>query len=116
MELLRESPGLSKGGLAEFCGKSNAWVSQLLHGQRGIRLDDVDAVAAYLSVTVTDLLGVPSADLTQGEQRMVLAFRALPAPYQDHMLALAEYMSIGARIGPSYSQRVRDQFLADGKL
>ena len=59
-----------------------------------ITLDDLDDIADYFNISIAELFEVKSKDLAGTEQRLVLGFRALPKPTQEHFLAILEAASI----------------------
>jgi hypothetical protein len=68
-------------------------------GTRGIDLDTLDDLAAFFSVPLSDILGIPNAsDLSAEEQRIVHAFRVLHPTTRAHLVAIAEHLSIQVRI------------------
>ncbi len=86
-----------KGDLAAACGRNASWVSMLLSGERGVKLDELDAMAEYFRVSLGELLGAAKpGELSGDEQRMVLAFRALPQVTKDHFLSVIEAASLGS--------------------
>jgi transcriptional regulator with XRE-family HTH domain len=96
-ELLRQKH-FSKSGLAAYCDQPPSWVSGILHQGRGVRLDDLDGIAAYFRLSIGELLGVSKpGELSGDEQRVVHAFRVLPPNLQDDILGILEGLSIGAR-------------------
>jgi hypothetical protein len=64
------------------------------HGRRGVNLDDLDDITDYFGVTIGELFDVPVRGLSADEQRLVLAFRALPPATQDHVLGVVEPLSV----------------------
>lgn len=92
----------SKRGLADYCGRSGAWVSNFLKPratQPQITINDLDNIASYFRVSIGELLGVANPKHLSGdEQRLVHAFRVLPPAVQEHFLALIETASIGATV------------------
>lgn len=79
------SRGLSRGTLA---------VEQLLRLalETGESVDRVLRLAGKVAVadTLRELYGAEAARLTSKEQRLVTAYRALPAKAQHHLLGMAE--------------------------
>jgi len=63
-----------------------------------ISLDDLDDIADFFRISIGELFEVHSKDLSGLEQRLVLGFRALSTPTQDHFLALLEAASIPAQM------------------
>jgi len=64
------------------------------HGRRGVNLDDLDDITDYFGVTIGELFDVPARGLSADEQRLVLAFRALPPATQEHVLGVVEPLSV----------------------
>lgn len=91
----RERPGgakISQQNLSYFLHPESA------KGRRGLALDDLDDLAAYLRISVAELLGDTTLrELSGDEQRVVLAFRVLPAAVQEHFMAVIEQAALGAR-------------------
>jgi transcriptional regulator with XRE-family HTH domain len=55
VEVILSEMGRPQRDLAEYVGKSEAWLSRFLHGQRGVRIKDLEAVARFCGVSVSDL-------------------------------------------------------------
>lgn len=72
--------------------KTEGWVSNILTGRRGIRLNDVEEIASALNVPVAELVRRPddrTYDLTATEARLIEAFRRLSQTEQHALLTLA---------------------------
>lgn len=99
-DLLRTKT-FSKSGLADYCKKPASWVSGFLHQGRGIRLDDLDEIAAYFQLSIGELLGVSKpGELNGDEQRAVHALRTLSPALRAHVLAVMEGLSVSVRLRP----------------
>lgn len=64
---------LNAGDLAQWCGHKSAWVSKILKGERGLRVEDLDKVADFLGITVPELFqfGVtPLLERRRSERRV----------------------------------------------
>lgn len=89
-----------KGSLADYCQRgASSWVSNMLHPIRATQpnLQDLENIADFFRISVNELLRPANPkDLSADEQRVVLAFRALPEPTRDHFLALVEAASVGS--------------------
>lgn len=92
----------AKAGLASYCKHSASWVSNLLAPRAAdpqVTLSDLDNIAGYFRISIGELLGAPKpGELSGDEQRMVHAFRALPAATQDHLLSLIDAASLGSAL------------------
>lgn len=53
---------MTRAELARTVGHSAQWLSMLLHGKRGIRLEDIDRIARVLEVTTAGLFEDPDLD------------------------------------------------------
>ncbi len=51
--------GVRQGVLADYLGKSSGWMTMVLQGKRGIRLDLLDPIAAFFQVPPSVLLVDP---------------------------------------------------------
>jgi len=70
-------------------------MSMFLRGHRGLTLDFLDDVAAFLNRSVGELFSpIRAGDLQGAEHRMLLAFRAIPESAQQHMLAILELTAL----------------------
>lgn|SRR5262245_55043509 len=67
-------------------------LSYFLHGHRvnPIGLDDLDDIAAFFNVSISDLFDEKERDLIGDEHRWLLAYRAMPRVTQEQCLAIAE--------------------------
>lgn len=75
-------------------------------GRRGLTIDDLDDIADYLEMSIGELLGdTKQAELSAHETRMLHAFRALPEPYKQSVIAVIELASIAPKINPSLQLR-----------
>lgn len=69
-----------------------------------IDLDDLDVLAEAMNCSLSALLGTPQrGDLAPKEQRLLLAVRSLNPEAQDHLLSVAETMSIGTQLAEGRS-------------
>jgi transcriptional regulator with XRE-family HTH domain len=51
--------------LAEYMGKSEAWLSNILAGKKGVRLVDLDALAEFFHVPPSELIREADNDLVE---------------------------------------------------
>lgn len=51
--------------LAEYMGKSEAWISNILAGKKGVRLVDLDALAEFFRVPPAELIREADNDLVE---------------------------------------------------
>lgn len=97
-----------KGSLADYCRRdAQSWVSNMLHEVRATQpnLEDMENIADFFRVSINELLRpADPKDLSADEQRLVLAFRALPEPTRDHFLAILEAASVNARLSDKHGQ------------
>lgn len=75
--------------IARRCGKSDAWLSNIVNGHAKIRLDDLEQIAGILGVSVADLVDdqprtVMRLDLD--EQDLIGWYRTLPEKVQRYWL------------------------------
>lgn len=61
--------GIDDGALAMYCGHQPAWLSKILSGERGIKLPDLDKVADFFGLTVSQLLQHGISSLTERRHR-----------------------------------------------
>lgn len=61
--------GVDDKALAMFCGHKPAWLSKILAGERGIGLSDLDKVADFFGLTVSQLLQHGISPLTERRKR-----------------------------------------------
>lgn len=57
--------GVDDRALALYCGHKPAWLSKILSGERGIQLSDLDKVADFFGLTVSQLLCHGISPLTE---------------------------------------------------
>lgn len=73
--------------IARVCGKSDAWISNIINGHAKIRLDDLEHIAAALGIDVADLVDDQPRTLMRldlEEQDMIGMYRAMPSKVQRH--------------------------------
>lgn len=107
---LLEARGLTQKRLAELVGKPQPTISRLLSGHRGIRVNDLDAVAQVLLVPVAELLRAPDDpiyELNPREGDLIRRFRALSPAGQDALLTLLPQAAKGAPHAVASSSSVR---------
>lgn len=59
IRVLLAKQGIEQRTLAAAVGHSEAWISKALHRRRGIQINDLDAIADVLGVTVSALFRSP---------------------------------------------------------
>ncbi len=95
-ELLRPRGAATR--LADAIGRSTSWISMITTETRHADVNDMDAIARYFRLSLAEMTGVARpGELSGDEQRMVYAFRALPAQVKEHFLALITAASVTAR-------------------
>ena len=75
--------------VAQKCGRSDAWISNIVNGHAKLRLDDLEMVARALDVGIVDLIDdEPRAmmRLSLSEQDLVGVYRGLPERLQRRFL------------------------------
>jgi transcriptional regulator with XRE-family HTH domain len=86
---------LTGRALGQRLGHGDQWVSNLLNGRFGLKLEELDAVAQAVGTTPSELVKRPDDDvdvLTPSERRVLRALRALPPAVRDHLIILADYL------------------------
>src|SRR3977135_4227089 len=87
---LIEDRGLNQKDLKG--SKTEGWISNIVTGRRGIKLNDVEGIAEALNVPVAELVRKPEDrvyDLSATEARLIEAFRKIPAQEQQAILILS---------------------------
>ena len=84
---LRKAKGLTQDDLASMIGVEQPTISRFERGEDGITLRLIKDIAGALNVSVADLF---AEDRSEQEQRLLSAFRSLPAERQQGWLDLAE--------------------------
>ena len=99
------------GALASYVRpqvENQSWLSNILSA-RGTQpnLNDIEGFASFFHVSVSEVLGYPAnpKELSGDEQRLVLAFRALPEPTRDHFLAILEAASLNVQMSDRHGQK-----------
>jgi transcriptional regulator with XRE-family HTH domain len=75
--------------VARSCGKSDAWLSNIVNGHSKIRLDDLEQIAIALGVSVADLVDDQPRTLMRldlDEQDFIAWYRRMPEKVQRHWL------------------------------
>jgi len=95
---LLEQRGLKQKSLV--ADKTEGWISNIMTGRRGVRLEDLDTIAGVLNVPPAELIRDPhnqTFELTPNEIRLVEAFRRLSPTEQQALLTLAtlRYRKVG---------------------
>lgn len=73
--------------IARVCGKSDAWISNIVNGHAKVRLDDLELIATALGMSVADLIDDQPRTMMRldlEEQDMIGMYRAMPAKVQRH--------------------------------
>lgn len=55
VQRMLEDMGRPQADLARYMNRSDAWLSRILHGARGVRIKDLEAIATFCGVAVADL-------------------------------------------------------------
>lgn len=77
---------------ADFMGKSEAWLTNVLAGKRGLRIVDLDRVADFFRVPVSELVRETDADLvevTPSEKALLRKLRRMSDDYRTSIYTLA---------------------------
>ena len=95
---LLEQRGLKQKALS--ADKSEGWISNIMTGRRGVRLQDLESIAGVLGVPPSELIRAPEdtmIELTATEGRIVEAFRRLSPTEQQALLTVAtlRYRKVG---------------------
>lgn len=96
---LLEEKGLHQKDLRG--SKTEGWVSNIITGRRGIKLDDVEGIAEALNVPVAELVRRGDDrvyDLSGTEARLIDAFRQLSFNEQTSLLTLATLRLRGSTV------------------
>lgn len=78
--------------LARFMGKSEVWLSNVLSGKRGIRIKDLDKLADFFRIPVSELVRESDAELievTPSELALLRKLRRAPDAFKDSILTIA---------------------------
>lgn len=77
---------------AKHMGHTEAWLSNILNGQRGLRLVDVDKVADFFRIPPGELIRETDSDLvevTPTEQKLLRKIRRVSDEYRQTIYTLA---------------------------
>lgn len=106
--------------LARFMGKSEVWLSNVLSGKRGVRIVDLDKLADFFRIPVSEFVRETDADLrevTPTELSLLRTFRRLSdadkAAYL-HVLGL-QSDSTPPSVGPKRTRKFRDRAADQGE-
>lgn len=102
VKTLRKSLGLTQKELAEKCGyKSLTTINKIELGINSVPLTAIEKLANALHVAPSYLLGwesyFPPATTQADEIRLLNAYKALTPNMKDHLLAVAEALSVGKK-------------------
>lgn len=97
----RERAGLSGSELAEETGLSQSAISRIEAGKRTPTIDTVQAIAAALKLSVSDLLGEPAQGLSDDEATLLRDFRRLTPIARDELRAYVDFLRTKHRRGAS---------------
>lgn len=95
---LLEQRGLKQKALR--ADNSEGWISNIMTGRRGIRLEDLETIAGILNTPPAELIRDPAnaiLELTPLEVRLVEAFRVLSGHEQAALLTIATLRQRKAR-------------------
>jgi transcriptional regulator with XRE-family HTH domain len=87
---------------ADYMDKSEAWLTNVLHGKRGIRIVDLDKVADFFRLPVSEFVRENDSDLvevTPTEKILLRRIRRMSQDYRDSVLTIAG-MTINRTDGP----------------
>jgi transcriptional regulator with XRE-family HTH domain len=89
----RTSTGkLRQKAFARHMNKSEAWLSNVLSGKRGLRIVDLDKVADFFHLPVSELVRESDAELvevTPSEQSLLRKVRRMNKEYRDGIYLFA---------------------------
>src|SRR4051812_42466701 len=74
---------------AKYMGHSEAWLTNVLSGKRGLRLVDLDRVAEFFRLPVSELVAEIDTELievTPTERKLIRAFRRMDQAYKDSVM------------------------------
>lgn len=77
---------------AKHMGHSEAWLSNVLNGTRGLRIVDLDKVADFFRIPVSELIRETDADLmevTATERKLIRKVRRVSEEYRVTIYTLA---------------------------
>lgn len=95
---LLEQRGLKQKAL--IGENTEGWISNIMTGRRGVRLEDLETIAGVLGIPPAELIRDPensTLELTPTEVRLVQAFRALSGHEQHAVLTIATLRQRKAR-------------------
>ena len=107
--------------LAEHLGKSEAWLSNILEGRRGLRLTDLDHVADFFRVPPSELVRSYDTELeevTPSERTLLRRLRRAKTEDRDaiyRFAGLADGHEIGHRASRSSTNAIK-KHSGDGKV
>jgi transcriptional regulator with XRE-family HTH domain len=81
---------------------TEGWISNIMTGRRGVRLEDLEAIANILNVPPSELIRAPTdvtLELTPQEVRLVEAFRVLSGVEQHALLMVATLRQRSGKAG-----------------
>jgi len=112
--LLRQR-NLTQQELAKGIGRSQSLISQFLAGRRKAKLDDLELMARFLSVPITDLIGTAqlpeTLSLTNDEKRFLLQFREADAKIRHSIVTILA--TVALQPGRKRSRRALVSAVAD---
>lgn len=107
----RSSSGkLRQKALAQHLDKSEAWLSNVLDGKRGIRLVDLDQVAQFLRVPPSELIRENDAELVEAtptEKALLRKFRRADPHARNSILVMAGLANLIDTKEPGWSKKER---------
>ena len=62
---LLDARNINDQSLAAWCGHAPAWLSKILHGERGLQLKDLGKVADFFGLTISELFQHGISPLTE---------------------------------------------------
>lgn len=77
---------------AKHMHHSEAWLTNVLHGKRGMRIVDLDKMAEFFHLPVSEFVREPDAELievTPSEKALLRRLRRTSQNYRDSVLTLA---------------------------
>lgn len=92
-----EELGMTGREVAWALGKSDSWISGILHDEQGLQLEDLDAVAEYLRLSPTELVRYDDSELRElrpHEMRLLRHYQQWPWQIQERWLRVLDYFAI----------------------
>lgn len=98
---------------ADYMGKSEAWLTNVLSGKRGLRIIDLDRVADFFRLPVSEFVREADAELvevTPTEKKLLRKLRRAPEGFRDSVLTLAALApTVSTNVTSLTKKRIRKQ-------